>query len=533
MSSRWRRCAQRSVPRRGFGSTQTGSGRRNRPSSGSPRWSPSGSSSPSSRRRTWRSSPSCGRGRRSRSRPTRASPASTTPGERASSAPASWRRSSSRKWAGSVPRARSRRPSRCICPALSTVRSGWRPPPTSPRRFPPTATLGGSPTASRPSSCSRTPSRRSSARCARACCICRTVRGSASRSTRAQSSDIGSSGTAPGRGTVRAVDPTNRNTALASALVEELARCGIRHAALAPGSRSTPLALALWRQPAIEVAVIVDERSAGYFALGAAQASRRPAAVLCTSGTAAANLHPAVCEADEAGVPMIVLTGDRPPELRGVGAGQTIDQLKLYGAAVRWFCELGNHDADDVGLLYFRSVACRAYAAARGEPRPGPVHLNFPWRDPLGPEPHPEEVTATSKLALEGRGERPLTAVASGPPLPDGALLDEIAERLSETPRGLIVAGRQLDPGLARPVAALAEKAAYPVLAEPTSQLRLGDHDRALVVWPYDAIARLRPPELEPEFVIRFGDMPTSKALRQWLGAPPGPGPGVGDAAFR
>jgi 2-succinyl-5-enolpyruvyl-6-hydroxy-3-cyclohexene-1-carboxylate synthase len=318
------------------------------------------------------------------------------------------------------------------------------------------------------------------------------------------------------------VDPTNRNTALASALVEELARCGVRHAALAPGSRSTPLALALWRQPAIEVAVIVDERSAGYFAVGAAQSTGRPAVVLCTSGTAAANLHPAVCEADEAGVPLIVLTGDRPPELRGIGAGQTIDQLKLYGAAVRWFCELGNHDADDAGLLHFRSVACRAYAAARGEPRPGPVHLNFPWRDPLGPEPHPEDITATLALALEGRGERPLTAVASGTPPPDRALLDEIAERLSHCPRGLIIAGRQLDPGLAKPVAALAEKAGYPTLAEPTSQLRLGDHDRSLVVWPYDAIARLRPLELEPELVIRFGDMPTSKALRQWLASLPG-----------
>jgi 2-succinyl-5-enolpyruvyl-6-hydroxy-3-cyclohexene-1-carboxylate synthase len=138
------------------------------------------------------------------------------------------------------------------------------------------------------------------------------------------------------------VDPTNRNTALASAMVEELARCGVRHAAVAPGSRSTPLALALWRQPAIEVTVIVDERSAGFFALGAAQATGEPAAVLCTSGTAAANLHPAVCEADEAGVPLVVLTADRPPELRGIGAGQTIDQLKLYGSAVRWFCEVGS-----------------------------------------------------------------------------------------------------------------------------------------------------------------------------------------------
>jgi 2-succinyl-5-enolpyruvyl-6-hydroxy-3-cyclohexene-1-carboxylate synthase len=315
------------------------------------------------------------------------------------------------------------------------------------------------------------------------------------------------------------VDPTNRNSALASALVEELARCGVRAAALAPGSRSTPLAVALWRQPAIDVTVIVDERSAGFFALGAGQADGRPSVVLCTSGTAAANLHPAVCEADDAGVPLIVLTADRPPELRGIGAGQTIDQLKLYGSAVRWFCELGTQEADDAGLLHFRSVACRAYAAACGEPRPGPVHLNVPFRDPLGPEPHAQDVTATSRLALEGRGERPLTAVASDPPTPEDALLDEIAERVAASPRGLIVCGRQPDERLAAPVANLAAKAGYPILAEPTSQLRLGEHNRDRVVWPYDWIARLRPPALEPEIVIRFGDMPTSKALRQWLGS--------------
>jgi 2-succinyl-5-enolpyruvyl-6-hydroxy-3-cyclohexene-1-carboxylate synthase len=313
------------------------------------------------------------------------------------------------------------------------------------------------------------------------------------------------------------VDPTNRNTALASALVEELARCGVRHAAIAPGSRSTPLALALWRQLAIAVRVVVDERSAAFFALGAGQASGSPAAVLCTSGTAAANLHPAVCEADEAAVPLIVLTADRPPELRGIGAGQTIDQIKLYGSAVRWFCEVGTHEADDAGLLHFRSVACRAYAAARGEPRPGPVHLNVAFRDPLGPEPRPDDVTARSSLALRGRGERPLVAVTSAAPSAEGALLDEIAERAAASSRGLIVCGRQLDEGLAAPVAELAARSGYPILAEPTSQLRLGGHDRALVVWPYDWIARLRPSDLEPEVVIRFGDMPTSKALRLWL----------------
>jgi 2-succinyl-5-enolpyruvyl-6-hydroxy-3-cyclohexene-1-carboxylate synthase len=164
-----------------------------------------------------------------------------------------------------------------------------------------------------------------------------------------------------------------------------------------------------------------------------------------------------------------------------------------------------------------RSVASRAYAAARGEPRPGPVHLNVPWRDPLAPEPREGEVTATSRLALEGRGDRPLTAVTAALPAPEPPLLDELAERIAAAPRGLIVAGRQADPGLATLVAALARAASYPILAEPTSQLRLGAHDRDLVVWPYDAIARLRPEQLEPELVLRFGDMPTSRSLREWL----------------
>jgi 2-succinyl-5-enolpyruvyl-6-hydroxy-3-cyclohexene-1-carboxylate synthase len=313
------------------------------------------------------------------------------------------------------------------------------------------------------------------------------------------------------------VDTTNRNTALASALVEELARCGVRHAALSPGSRSTPLAVALWRQPAIDVTVIVDERSAGFFALGAAQATRRPVAALCTSGTAAANLHPAVAEADEAVVPLLVLTADRPPELRGIGAGQTIDQLKLYGSSARWFCEVGTHEADDYGLLHYRSVACRAYAAARGEPRPGPVHLNLAWRDPLAPVPVEGDVTATSPLALEGRGDRPLTAVPHSASTPEPVLLDELAERLAAAPRGLVLAGRQTDPALREPVMRLAQAAGYPVLAEPTSQLRLGPHDRHLLVPHYDAIARLEADALAPDLVIRFGDMPTSKALRLWL----------------
>ena len=302
-------------------------------------------------------------------------------------------------------------------------------------------------------------------------------------------------------------------------MAEELARCGVRCAALSPGSRSTPLALALWREPLIEVTVILDERSAGFFALGTALATGRPAAVLCTSGSAAANLHPAVTEADEAGVPLIVLTADRPPELRDIGAGQTIDQLKLYGDAVRWFCEVGTHEADDEGLLHFRSVACRAHAVACGDPRPGPVHLNVPWREPLAPIAVEGQVTATDPLALEGRDQDPLTRVEFSSRRADEALLDRIAERIEDAPRGLILAGRQPDAKLAEPVAALAAAAGYPVLAEPTSQLRRGPHDRSLVVSAYDHIARGRPKSLQPGLILRVGDLPTSKPLRQWLDA--------------
>ncbi len=315
------------------------------------------------------------------------------------------------------------------------------------------------------------------------------------------------------------MDPANRNTALASAMAEELARCGVSRAVVSPGSRSTPLAVALWRQPGIDVTVILDERSAGFFALGTALATGEPAAVLCTSGSAAANLHPAVVEADEAGVPMIVLTADRPPELRDIGAGQTIDQLKLFGDAVRWFCDVGTHEADDDGLLHFRAVACRAYATASGDPRPGPVHLNIPWREPLAPISVDGQVTATDPLALEGRGDAPLNAVTRSTSRAGEGLLDRLAERIEGAPRGLIVAGRQADPMLAEPVAAMGAAAGYPILAEPTSQLRRGPHDRSLVVSAYDHIARDRAAELEPELILRVGDMPTSKPLRQWLAA--------------
>ena len=313
------------------------------------------------------------------------------------------------------------------------------------------------------------------------------------------------------------IDTTNRNTALASALIEELARCGVTRAVLSPGSRSSPVALALDREPGIDLSVVLDERSAGFVALGSALASGEPAIVACTSGSAAANLHPAIAEADQAGVPLIVLTSDRPPELRGIGAGQTIDQIGLYGSAARWFCEVGTHEADDAGLLHMRSTGCRAYGEATAGR--GPCHLNLAWRDPLGPEAAPYHVTATDPLALDGRtGKRPLTVPIAGREAGE-ELLAALAEAIQSAERGLIVAGRHPDPDLAEALAALAAVSGFPILAEPTSQLRFGAHDRGLVCSAYDLIARERPTSLAPELILRFGDMPTSKPLRAWIDA--------------
>jgi 2-succinyl-5-enolpyruvyl-6-hydroxy-3-cyclohexene-1-carboxylate synthase len=315
------------------------------------------------------------------------------------------------------------------------------------------------------------------------------------------------------------MDPTNANTALASAFAEELARSGLRLAVISPGSRSTPLAVALWRQPEIEVSVIVDERSAGFFALGAAQASGEPVALLCTSGTALVNYHPAVVEADESAIPLLVLSADRPPELRGIGAGQTIDQIKSFGASVRWFCEVGTHEADDGGLLHYRSVACRALTHARGGVRPGPVHLNLPWREPLAPVPVEGAVTATDPLALEGRGQRPLTAATRIGQAPSASLLDEVAGHLRNARSGVIIAGRQLDPGLRDPLSGLAKAAGFPILADPTSQLRCGPHDRSQIVASYDLLLRDEgfAGSVAPDLILRFGEMPTSKPLRTWI----------------
>ena len=222
--------------------------------------------------------------------------------------------------------------------------------------------------------------------------------------------------------------------------------------AAAPGSPSSPPARAprpsRWRSGAseeIDTRVILDERSAGSSPSAPPRRASGRRSVLCTSGTAAANLHPAVAEADEAGVPLIVLTADRPPELRGIGAGQTIDQIKLYGSrfagSARWATTTPMTPAFSISAAS-RAARTPPRAASRG---PGPVHLNLPWREPLAPRSEDRSRERAFELAREGRGDRPLTEVVPPPRGAGAAILDELAEVITENPRGLILAGRRLD----------------------------------------------------------------------------------------
>jgi 2-succinyl-5-enolpyruvyl-6-hydroxy-3-cyclohexene-1-carboxylate synthase len=261
----------------------------------------------------------------------------------------------------------------------------------------------------------------------------------------------------------------NPSTAFAVVFADELARCGLREVVVAPGSRSTPMAMAFYdleRAGRLRLHVRVDERSASFLALGLAKASRLPVAVLCTSGTAAANFHPAVVEADESGVPLLALTADRPPELRATGANQAVDQVKLYGGAVRWYAEPGVPEKVPGMAGYWRSLACQAWAQAAGTGGtfPGPVQVNLPFRDPLVPDDD-----AGWPEPLDGRPDgEPWTRISGGGTA--GGTAEPLALPWAE--RGLVVCGDgDYD---AAPLAELAERAGWPVLAEPSSGGRRG-----------------------------------------------------------
>jgi 2-succinyl-5-enolpyruvyl-6-hydroxy-3-cyclohexene-1-carboxylate synthase len=321
----------------------------------------------------------------------------------------------------------------------------------------------------------------------------------------------------------------NPSTAFGSAFSDELIRCGLREVVIAPGSRSTPLAMAFFehdRRGRLRLHMRIDERSASFTALGLAKASRRPVAILCTSGTAAANFHPAVIEADEAGVPLLLLTADRPPELRSTGANQTIDQIKLYGSAVRWFSEAGLPERRHGMVAYWRSLACQAWAYAAGTAGgfPGPVHVNLPFREPLVPDSPAGGARGRSgggagggsgdawPEALDGRpGGAPWTRFGEQP----GAERGPDPLELPWAERGLAVCGDgDYDAG---PLIEAAELAGWPVLAEPSSNARRGPN--ALSAYQY----LLATPEFmaahQPDVIVSAGRPGLSRPQSALLGA--------------
>jgi 2-succinyl-5-enolpyruvyl-6-hydroxy-3-cyclohexene-1-carboxylate synthase len=317
----------------------------------------------------------------------------------------------------------------------------------------------------------------------------------------------------------------NRNVLWAETLVDELAAGGLTAACIAPGSRSTPLTVAFDDHDDVETFSHLDERSAAFFALGRGRRTGEPTALVCTSGTAAANFHPAIVEASQARVPLLALTADRPPELRDSGANQTIDQAKLYGSAVRWYRDLPEPEPTPRKLRRLRTDAARALAAATGHDA-GPVHLNCPFRKPLEPTlvegDVPENWHEGDERAAAGRESGgPYVSRRQGRPCLADAELGELADAVAGADTGLVLAGPADPATLAAddwPDAAadLAAATDFPLLADPLSGVRFGDHPaEATVLGGYDGYVHAL--DLDPDIVLRFGASATSKPVRKAL----------------
>lgn len=309
------------------------------------------------------------------------------------------------------------------------------------------------------------------------------------------------------------IDFSNTNSVWAGVIVETLHRCGVRQAVVSPGSRSTPLTFALARHAGIEAIPVSDERSAAFFALGLARRSQRPVVLVCTSGTAGANYYPAVIEAQESGVPLLVLTADRPPEMRACASGQTINQQQLYGAHVNRDFELAVPEAN-IGLLrYLRQTIAHACQSTL-QPQAGPVHINVPFRDPLVPAPDDRAKSIVPELGESFFAHlEPVGVVESGQ--------TKIWQRAISA-RGLIVAGpdQSGDPAkYAANVARLAKQLGWPILADGISPLRHFAAKGAAVITAYDTILRNASAarDLLPRYVLCLGEWPTSKVLRAWI----------------
>lgn len=307
-------------------------------------------------------------------------------------------------------------------------------------------------------------------------------------------------------------------TAYVAAFVDELTRARICDVVISPGSRSTPMAMLMAEHPQMKVWMQMDERSAGFFALGMAKAKRAPVALLCTSGTAAANYFPAVIEASYSRIPLLVLTADRPHELRDVGAPQAIDQIGLYGKYAKWFIDLAPPDPTEAMLHYIRTVAGRAAGLASAGPK-GVVHLNFPFREPLIPDLSLPRIWERGRIESRER----YVVVQNGDRQLDPIQVQSLTETFKAAEKGIIVCGPLDNSRLGQEVANLASLLQYPILADPLSQVRSGTHSKEWVIDSYDSFLRseIIKENLKPEVIIRFGAMPTSKAFTQYIKASP------------
>lgn len=301
---------------------------------------------------------------------------------------------------------------------------------------------------------------------------------------------------------------TENLTRYTANFIDELAGNGMTDVVISPGSRSTPLALTFREHPSIKDWIVIDERSAGFFALGLAKKTNRPVALVCTSGTAAANYYPAVVEAFYSRVPLLVLTADRPHELRQVGAPQAIEQIKMYGDYVKWFHEMAVPEATPQMLGYARRKAAQAFAYTE-QANKGPVQVNFPFREPLAPDFTLPDIWNT-EMDNKRTGMNRIEGIKH---LPDEQV-EEIAALFSSSQKGLLVCGPEMNGDFAASVCQLAKSWNIPVLADPLSQLRTGVHEKSHVIEAYDAFLRdaeIRA-QLQPDYIIRFGAMPVSKA---------------------
>ncbi len=303
-------------------------------------------------------------------------------------------------------------------------------------------------------------------------------------------------------------------------LVGTLLDAGIEHFVVSPGSRSTPIVAALQRE-GVQLQLCIDERSAGFLAVGWARVTGRPAALVCTSGTAGAHYYPAVIEAAHSALPLLVVTADRPPELQANASAQTIDQHSLFGKYARGFFDLGVPDARLAALRGLRRKLAQA-AALTMAPHPGPVHLNVPAYKPLEPEEPAspsEREHATAVAELRGL---PAVVVTAGVVTPAPDVLDAVVEQWARAKRPLLFCGPQLNRDRWAPVAEFARRTGWPVLAEITHPLRQELAGDPLLCDAFDLVARARPAHLTPDLVVSVGATATSTAWQDWVVKTPG-----------